>query len=300
MKRLVLERKLPPVEVKRLEAIQPWISTNGNPSDYKLISDRCELSGTFIEESCIALDSMTGKFIFCLLRNVLTSNEYELPWKYLRDGGTKVASSNRGKTVGTGDPDNQDQNATERVVGFMDHQGGYFQYARRTAWTKEHEAEYRAIQPFVRRIDDLARLAIPEEWTEQRAVAQRRPEYVMFDTALSTGTCNLGIRCRPHRDMGNLSFSAMTVTDLNVTPVQGGELLVLEYLCGLRLRNEDLLLFDGNALHATAQFYTPASASLIQGVQRLSCVFYYRKGLAECQAPEEELRRAQQRMAATW
>jgi hypothetical protein len=132
------------------------------------------------------------------------------------------------------------------------------------------------------------------------AVAQQRPEYVIPGTAFSTGTVNLGIRCRPHRDKGNLCLSAMTVTDLSPEPVQGGELLLPEYLCAISIRNEDVLLFDGHTQHATAQFYTAASPSLIHGVQRLSCIFYYRAGLAKCLPPDEELRRAQQRMSETW
>jgi hypothetical protein len=172
----------------------------------------------------------------------------------------------------------------------MNRQGGRFQYARRTGWTQNHEKEYLAVQPFIKHIDWLARNFTPAEWAEQSSVAQRRPEYVMSGTAFSTGTSNLGIRCRPHRDKGNLCLSAMTVT----------ELIVLEYLCGLNIRNEDLLLFDPHALHATAQFYTAASPSLIRGVQRLSCILYYRSGLASCLAPDEELRRAQQRMSANW
>jgi hypothetical protein len=297
---LILERTLPPQEVKRLEKIQPWISSNGDPQHYTLISDCWELPGMFIDETCRARDKATGRLIFHFLRGVLQPREYELPWNYLRCGGTPVTGSGRGRTVGKGDPEYQDQDATERVIGFMNRQGGRFQYARRTGWTQEHEEEYRAVQPYLQRIDELSRVSAPDEWAEQRAVALLRPAYVMFGTAFSTGTANLGIRCTPHRDKGNLRLSAMTVTDLSRTPVQGGEPLLLEYLCGIDIRNEDLLLFDAHALHATAQFYTTASPSLIRGVQRLSCVFYYRAGLAKCLPPAEELRRAQQRMSASW
>ena len=297
---LFLEGQLPPQEVKRLEATQPWISSNGDPGDYKLISDKWELPGKLVEETCSARDKVTGRMIFHFLRGVLEPREYALAWNNLRCGGTPVSASNRGHTVGKGALEFQHQNATERVIGFMNRQGGHFQYARRTGWTREHEAEYLAVQPFVRRIDELAGVVAQEEWAAQWVMAQQRPEYVMSGTAFSTGTINLGIRCRPHRDKGNFSLSAMTVTDLSPTPVQGGELVFLEYLYAIRFRNEDLLLFDGHALHSTAQFYTPTSPSLIRRVQRLSCIFYYRKGLAECLPPEEELRRAQQRMAATW
>lgn len=254
----------------------------------------------FIDETCSARDKVTGRMIFHLLRGVLQRREFELPWNNLRSDGTPVSGSGRGRTVGQGDPEHQDQDATERVIGFMDRQGGRFQFARRTGWTQDHEKEYRAVQPYIQRIDQLARVSAPDEWAEQSAAAQHRPEYVMAGTAFSTGTANLGVRCRPHRDKGNLCLSAMTVTDLSPAPVQGGDLLVLEYLCAVHIRNEDLFLFDPHVLHATAQFYTTASPSLIRGVQRLSCIFFYRAGLAKCLAPAEELRRAQQRMAETW
>jgi hypothetical protein len=299
-RQLILEAKLSPQEVKRLEKIQPWISSNGDPQHYKLMADRWELPGTFIDETCSAHEKVTGRMIFHLLCGVLQPPDYELPWNNLRSGGTPVSGSSRGRTVGQGDPEHQDQDATERVIGFLNRQGGRFQYARRTGWTQDHEKEYRAIQPYVQRIDELARVYAPDEWAKQSAAAQLRPEHLMFGTAFSTGTANLGVRCTPHRDKGNLCLSAMTVTDLSSTPVQGGELILLEYLHTIDIRNEDLLLFDPHVLHATAQFYNAASSSLIHGVMRLSCIFYYRAGLAKCLAPEAELRRAQQRMAETW
>ena len=300
VRELILEPKLPPEEIKRLEVSQPWISSNGDPQHYTLIADSWELPGMLIDESCSARDKVTGRMIFHLLRGVLQPREYELAWNSLRCGGTPVSGSSRGRTVGQGDPEHQDQDATERVIGFMNRQGGRFQYARRTGWTQDHEKEYLAVQPFIQRIDELARVSVPDEWAGQWAVAQKRPEYVMCGTAFSTGTVNLGIRCRPHRDKGNLCLSAMTVTDLSPAPVQGGELLLPEYLCSISIRNEDVFIFDGRALHATAQFFTTSSPSLVHGVQRLSCIFYYRAGLAKCLPPDEELRRAQQRMAANW
>jgi hypothetical protein len=300
VRELILEPKLPPKEVRRIETIQPWISSNGDPEHYRLISDCWELPGTFIDEPCIGRDKATGDMVFHFVPGVLQPREFELPWNYLRSGGTPVSGSSRGRTVGQGDPEHQDQDATERVIGFMNRQGGRFQYARRTGWTQDHEKEYLAVQPFVTCIDDLSRVSASAEWAEQRAAAQRRPEYVMSNTAFSTGTVNLGIRCRPHRDKGNLCLSAMTVTDLSPAPVQGGEVLLPEYLYSINIRNGDIFLFDPHVLHATAQFYTAKSSSLIRGVQRLSCIFYYRAGLAKCLAPEEELRRAQQRIDATW
>src|SRR3989442_746023 len=116
---LLLESKLRPQEVKRLEKIQPWISSNGDPERCTLISDCWELPGMFIDEPCSARDKATGRMIFHLLRGVLDSREYELPWNYLRCGGTPVSGSSRGRTVGQGDPEHQDQDATERVIGFM-------------------------------------------------------------------------------------------------------------------------------------------------------------------------------------
>ena len=300
VRELILEPKLRPQKVKRLERDQPWISSNGDPEHYNLISDRWRLPATLIDEPCIAHDKSTGRLIFHLLRGNLKRSDFELPWNNLRCGGNPVSGSSRGLTVGQGDREHQDQDATERVIGFMNRQGGRFQYARRTGWTQEYEKQYRAVQPFVQRLDQIARVSAPDEWAEQWAVAQQRPEYVMPGTAFSTGSINLGIRCSPHRDKGNLRLSAMTVTDLSPAPVQGGELLLLEYLCGINIRNEDVLIFNGHALHATAQFYTAASPSLIRGVQRLSCIFYFRAGLAKCLPPEEELRRAQQRIAETW
>ena len=129
---LILEPKLPPQEVKRLEATQPWINSNGDPQRYMLIADSWELPGMLLDEPCRARDKATGRMIFHLLRGILQRREYELTWNYLRCGGTPVSGSSRGRTVGQGDPEHQDQDATERVIGFMNRQGGRFQYARRT------------------------------------------------------------------------------------------------------------------------------------------------------------------------
>src|ERR1700722_7301524 len=158
VKELILEPKLPPQEVKRLEKTQPWISSNGDPQHYKLISDCWELPAMFIDQPCVARDKLTGRMIFHFVPGVLQLREYELLWDNLRCGGNPVSSSGRGRTVGKGDSEYQDQDATERVIGFLNRQGGRFQYARRTGWTQDHEQEYRAVQPFALRMDELARL----------------------------------------------------------------------------------------------------------------------------------------------
>src|SRR5262245_44846311 len=131
IKELFLETKITQKEAMRLEAEQPWISSNGDPGHYMLLSDRWELPGLLIKETCSAHDNATGRLIFRLVPGVLETRDYELPWVYLRSGGTTVSCSNRGRVVGKGDLEFQDQNATERVIGFMDRQGGHFQYARR-------------------------------------------------------------------------------------------------------------------------------------------------------------------------
>jgi hypothetical protein len=131
-KELILEPKLRPQEVKRLEATQPWVSSNGDPRHYALIADSWELPAMFIDASCRARDKATGRMIFHLLRGVLQRREYKLPWNYLRCGGIPITGSSRGRTVGKGDPELQDQDATERVIGFLNRQGGHFHYARRT------------------------------------------------------------------------------------------------------------------------------------------------------------------------
>jgi hypothetical protein len=50
LRNLILEPKLPPKEVRRLEVRQPWISCNADADTCMLISDRWELPGMFIDE----------------------------------------------------------------------------------------------------------------------------------------------------------------------------------------------------------------------------------------------------------
>jgi hypothetical protein len=88
-KELILEPKLPPKEVRRLEVTQPWISSNGNAQHYKLLADSWEMPGNFIDGPCLARDKATGKMIFHLLRGGLERGDYELPWNNLRSPGCK-------------------------------------------------------------------------------------------------------------------------------------------------------------------------------------------------------------------
>lgn len=112
------------------------------------------------------------------------------------------------------------------------------------------------------------------------------PAYRIADTPFTSGIINRNNQLRYHFDSGNFKdvWSAMFVFKKGVS---GGFLSCPEYGLGFELKNNSLLLFDGQSvLHGV----TPITL-LSPSSYRLSIVYYSLAGLWRCLSPQDEITR---------
>src|SRR5437764_267147 len=109
MRQVALKPRLSDAELRKLDKEKPWIDSNSNPHHYRLMTDEWEYPANYFDDSVCIIDEATGRGVCTLIRGVLTPAEYQLAWRNLRCGGKPVHSSSRGRTVGRGDPEHQDQ-----------------------------------------------------------------------------------------------------------------------------------------------------------------------------------------------
>jgi hypothetical protein len=300
MRQLSLEVRLSEREIARLETVQPWISSNYDPNRYVLWADTWEMAAELVDEDAIAYKP-DGSVLFRLVKACVSYDLLDLAWENLRWSGTPVSNSSRGRSVGRGDALHQDQSATEKIAGYFDRQGGRFPYCRKTGWTREHWQHFQLASPYVQRINEVFREHMPVRYAAQEQFALTTPDYVIPNTAFSTMTVNLNVRTTPHTDKGDLQegFGVLSVTALTPKCFEGGELIFPRYGVAVLPRNGDVLLCDVHEVHCNGTFRYEGR-ELLQGFERLACVFYYRKRISDCLPPAAERLRAQQQMSASW
>ena len=124
--------------------------------------------------------------------------------------------------------------------------------------------------------------------TYQRHLVRAREveAYRIPGTPFTSGIINKNNQLRYHFDSGNIKdcWSAMFVFKKEIT---GGFLSCPEYDVGFELRNNSLLLFDGQSiLHGVTEFKL-----LTPNAYRISIVYYSLAGMWRCLSPEGELAR---------
>jgi hypothetical protein len=300
MRRLELKAKLGRPELARLEREKPWINSQFIGDRYVIFpeDDRWRVSGGYIDPDEDVEGYYGEELVFTLCKNVVSEPLVRLAWDNLRTGGDHIRNSSRGRSVGRGDPAHQDQEALEKVAGFMDRQGGRFQYCRRTSWTQENQESLDIGMPYVQRVDQVFCCYLPDRHAVQNAAANKAPWYRLPGTSISSITINVNVRTAPHRDTGDYApgFGVITVMTGRPETPGGGELILPKYAAGIRARNGDVLLINVHELHCNAPFLID-SQPVIKGFDRLAMVFYLRERMQECLCPEDERRRARQRMA---
>jgi hypothetical protein len=119
-------------------------------------------------------------------------------------------------------------------------------------------------------------------WEQTRKIDRWR----IGNTPFTSGIINKNNQLRYHYDSGNIKdcWSAMFVFKKDIS---GGHLSCPEYGLGFELKNNSLLLFDGQSiLHGVTQFKL-----LTPDAYRISIVYYSLAGMWKCLSPEGELAR---------
>lgn len=148
---------------------------------------------------------------------------------------------------------------------------------------KAHEM----VMGYAERVSRYYEMYDPDLYNEhQREVERILPDYKIDNTVFTSGIINKDNPLPYHHDSGNIRnvWSNMLVFK---NRIEGGYLAVPEYDCAFELKDNSLLMFDGqNLIHGV----TPIKRTH-KDAHRFSIVFYSMQKMWNCLPPEEEIER---------
>ena len=145
------------------------------------------------------------------------------------------------------------------------------------------------MMPYFHQVDDLYRLKAPEEYLEQKRIADvTSPDFKIGETVFTTVTVNRNFRTAYHRDAGNLHEGLACMSFIRTGKFSGGDLIIPNYRLGVTLRNLDLIIFDNIQIHGNTEIVPFGKDKY----ERITSVFFYRKNMIYCGTAEDELERA--------
>lgn len=166
--------------------------------------------------------------------------------------------------------------ANSGIVGWFDKgtrkNAGNYPPCRLTAFTKKNLQKYQQSFPFIKKVDQLFKKHLPQQWKNQKKQAFKTKAHIS-DTCFSTITVNRDFRTALHRDSGDYrqGFGVMSVCTTG--DLKGGYFLFPQYKIAVKVRNGDILLADVHEWHCN---------SPIKGNgERFSFVFYLRENMEQ-------------------
>ena len=131
---------------------------------------------------------------------------------------------------------------------------------------------------------------MPERYEAQKAFARRTDAaWKIDDTAFTTITVNKNWRTACHQDAGDLEAGFGMMCAYSSKNYQGGLTVIPQYRIAFDLRTTDVVAFDVHKWHGNTPFQrAPGTGPM----ERISCVFYYRKRMTDCGTLKQEIERA--------
>jgi hypothetical protein len=196
--------------------------------------------------------------------------------KILKRDGT-VSRTTRGKEVKSG------------IAGYFD-RNQRFPYCRMTAYNLNHPEKFRAVMPFVRRVDEVFKELLPDRYDAQMEMVRKtQPDFYISGTSFTTITVNKNFRTAVHKDAGDLKQGFGVMSCLRGGKYEGCFTVFPKFRVAVNMETGDVFCADVHEWHGN----TP-----LKGVpgkfKRISLVFYYRERMAECGTATDELERAKQ------
>jgi hypothetical protein len=174
-----------------------------------------------------------------------------------------------------------------RTVGFMPRRTIKQDFCANSALDREDKAAHRLVLSYAEKVSTYYQQYNPELYADhQKEVEKILPDYKVGSSVFTSGIINKDNPLPYHHDAGNFKnvWSNMLVFKHKIG---GGHLAVPEYDACFELKNNSLLMFDGQSLlHGV----TPIK-KLARGAYRFSVVFYSLQQLWNCLPPEEEIKR---------
>lgn len=175
------------------------------------------------------------------------------------------------------------------IVGYFD-RSSRFPYCRLTAYNINHPERFAAVLPYIKRVDDIFKEALPDRYDAQIAVVKAtNPDFYISGTSFTTLTVNKNFRTAVHKDVGDLKAGFGVMSALRAGKFQGCYTCFPAFGVAVDMHTGDVLMADVHEWHGNTEMN-----GKIGKFERISLVFYYREGMAECGSAEEELSRAKQ------
>jgi len=148
---------------------------------------------------------------------------------------------------------------------------------RKTAFTRDQVVKWEEALPLIQYVDYLYEYTYPNKYYEQRALADKIPEYAIDDTSFTTITVNHNWRTAAHIDSGDLhdGYSALIVCEEG--DWSGCYIGYPQYGICANLREGDFCLMNPHEWHANTELYLHSEDAC-----RISIVMYFREGMLKC------------------
>lgn len=171
------------------------------------------------------------------------------------------------------------------ILGFFDRYPRT-PYCRRAAFTEHERARYGRCLAALREASAVFRAHYPDAHARQAAkVANTHPDFVIPDTVFTTVTLNKNFATTNHRDAGDLPDGFGVMSHYRSGLYTGGLLVLPAYRVAAELESFDVVLFDPHAVHGNTALVPIGRGAY----ERITCVHYYRAGMAYCGSAAQEL-----------
>ena len=260
---LIFRKNIIPIDICR----QAW----ANIRDASQMTNARGIAGGKLKESEMA------KY------HAIQTGDYTMQQVRARDG--KLSNRTRANPVNSG------------VIGYMD-KAGAFPYCRTTAYNLKNPEKFEQALPFIRKVNDLFAELHPERYQKQHDMIKKtHPDFYIKDTAFTTVTVNRNFRTAIHKDVGDYEEGFGVMTAFTTNNFKGFNLVFPKYRVAVSMKTTDLALCDVHEWHGNTSAYSMDTGhEKAQGTyERVSCVLYYRRNMAECGSMQEELLKAQER-----
>jgi len=246
---------------------------NKNIDYTKFIKRRAEESDyeTLITESCIGVENGEVKFVY-----------QELDW----DTSDIVKALKKIKY-----PETERSNGLitrSRIFGFRPRITMRSDFCSSASLATDFPQEHQLICNLAQKIEELYGVTAPEQFKYHKGVTDEKIKkgFKVAGSVFTSGIINKNNPLNYHFDAGNFKsvFSCMPVFK---SGIKGGYLALPEYGLGIELKNNSILMFDGQSImHGV----TPISF-LNEVAYRFSIVYYSLKNIWQCLEIDDEIAR---------
>jgi hypothetical protein len=315
---IITKKYLSDEQVKKIEGT--WIS-----EEYMKFPVLTTDADVYIEEDG------TKKLLLKFRKNVISEELIKIGW----DSYKKLAKPSRGRGAAAGPIDKTATYWTKRDIVDIDkwrtsyilkdgrkskmkinnqvlsNPIGYYEKTynvsklpcRLTHFTRTNYENYEKGLPFIKKIDELYKKLVPEQYKKQHDRSELNPEFKIKDTSFSTITINRNFRTALHKDGGDYKEGFGNLTVIEKGEYSGGYTIFPQYGIAVDVRTNDFLAMDVHQWHSNTPIYETeqqkksndkldqefkenpkvGTAGIYKNYTRLTFVCYLREKLINCE-----------------